>query len=101
MVVTVRIISNVFSHSSISVGAVTFRNIGKSGPVNPELVSDMAEASATRQLKTENLCLTPAEAQFFLKINISLVLVGMGSSAEYCLGINVKYFGQADTYNLQ
>lgn len=43
MVVTVRIISNVSSHSNISVGAVTFRNTGKSGPVNPELVSDMAE----------------------------------------------------------
>lgn len=44
MVATVRIISNVSSHSNISVGAVTFRNIGKTGPVNPELVSDMAEA---------------------------------------------------------
>lgn len=44
MVVAVRIISNVSSHSNISVGAVTFRNVGESGPVNPELVSDMAEA---------------------------------------------------------
>lgn len=44
MVVTVRIISNVSSHSHISVGAITFRNIGKSGPVNPELASDMAQA---------------------------------------------------------
>lgn len=44
MVLTVRIISNVSSHSNIFVGAVTFRNIGKLSPVNPELVSDMAEA---------------------------------------------------------
>lgn len=42
LVVTVRIISNVSSHSNISVGAVTFSNTGKSGPVNPELVSGMA-----------------------------------------------------------
>lgn len=38
MVVTVRIISNVSSHSNISVGAVTFRNTGKPTPVNSELV---------------------------------------------------------------
>ena len=44
MVVTVRIIPTVSSHSNISVGAVTFRNIGKSVPVNQELVFIMAEA---------------------------------------------------------
>lgn len=43
MVVTVRIISTVSSHSNIYVGAVTFRNIGKPSPVNSELESDMAE----------------------------------------------------------
>lgn len=42
--ITVRIISNDSSHRNIFVGAVTFRNIGKWGPVNPKLVSDMAEA---------------------------------------------------------
>lgn len=44
MVVTVRIISNVSSHGHLSVRAVTFRNAGNFGPVNPELASDMAEA---------------------------------------------------------
>lgn len=39
-----RIISNVSSHSNISVGAVTFRNIGEWGLVKARLVSDMAEA---------------------------------------------------------
>lgn len=45
MVVTVRIISDVSSHSNISVGAVTFRNTGEVWScVNTGLVSDMAES---------------------------------------------------------
>lgn len=41
MVVTVRIISNVSSHSNIFVEAVIFRNLGNLGLVESKLASDM------------------------------------------------------------
>lgn len=67
MVVTVRIISDVSSHRNISVGAVTFRNIGKSGPVNPELVADIAEAQPQDSWRQKTCVLHKLKSKFFWK----------------------------------
>lgn len=67
LLVTASRISNVSSRSHISVGAVTFRNTGKLGSCEPRTSVWHGWDLTARQLKTESVCVTPAEVQFFLK----------------------------------